>query len=119
MTVIPCSPVSAAGVSAGMRSNESCGNTPRSRPRCVRHSKDKRVTPHVLRHAAAMTLLQSGVDCAVIALWLGHESLETTQIYLHADLQLKEKAMDQTKPVGVPSGRYQPPDEVMAFLEAL
>lgn len=67
--------------------------------------KDKRVTPHVLRHAAAMTLLQSGVDCAVIALWLGHESLETTQIYLHADLQLKkEKAMDQTKPVGVPSG---------------
>ena len=63
--------------------------------------------------------LQSGVDCAVIALWLGHESLETTQIYLHADLQLKEKAMDQTKPVGVPSGRYQPPDEVMAFLEAL
>ena len=51
--------------------------------------KDKRVTPHVLRHAAAMTLLQSGVDCAVIALWLGHESIETTQIYLHADLQLK------------------------------
>ena len=81
--------------------------------------KGKRVTPHVLRHAAAMTLLQSGVDCAVIALWLGHESLETTQIYLHADLQLKEKAMDQTKPVGVPSGRYQPPDEVMTFLEAL
>ena len=75
--------------------------------------KDKRVTPHVLRHAAAMTLLQSGVDCAVIALWLGHESIETTQIYLHADLQLKEKAMDQTKPVGVPSGRYQPPDELM------
>ena len=66
---------------------------------------DKRVTPHVLRHVAAMTLLQSGVDCAVIALWLGHESIETTQIYLHADLQLKEKAMDQTKPVGVPSGR--------------
>ena len=81
--------------------------------------KDKRVTPHVLRHAAAMTLLQSGVDCAVIALWLGHESIETTQIYLHADLQLKEKAMDQTKPVGVPSGRYQPPDELMTFIEAL
>ena len=81
--------------------------------------KDKRVTPHVLRHAAAMTLLQSGVDCAVIALWLGHESIETTQIYLHADLQLKEKAMDQTKPVGVPAGRYQPPDELMTFLEAL
>ena len=81
--------------------------------------KDKRVTPHVLRHAAAMTLLQSGVDCAVIALWLGHESIETTQIYLHADFQLKEKAMDQTKPVSVPAGRYQPPDELMRFLEAL
>ena len=81
--------------------------------------KDKRVTPHVLRHAAAMTLLQSGVDCSVIALWLGHESIETTQIYLHADLQLKEKAMNQTKPVDVPAGRYQPPDEVMTFLEAL
>ena len=81
--------------------------------------KEKRVTPHVLRHSAAMSLLQSGVDCAVIALWLGHESIETTQIYLHADLELKEKAMDRTKPVDVPSGRYKPPDTLMAFLQAL
>lgn len=81
--------------------------------------KEKRVTPHVLRHSTAMSLLQSGVDCAVIALWLGHESIETTQIYLHADLKLKEKAMDRTKPAEVPSGRYKPPDALMAFLQAL
>ena len=81
--------------------------------------REKRVTPHVLRHAAAMTLLQAGVDCAVIALWLGHESIETTQIYIHADLQLKEKAMDQTNAADVPPGRYQPSDALIAFLEAL
>lgn len=81
--------------------------------------KDKRVSAHVLRHSAAMDLLHHGVDCTVIALWLGHESVETTQMYLHADLQLKERAMDQTKPVEVPTGRYQPSDDVMAFLEAL
>ena len=81
--------------------------------------KDKRVSAHVLRHSAAMDLLHHGVDCTVIALWLGHESVETTQMYLHADLQLKERAMDQTKPVEVPTGRYQPSDGVMAFLEAL
>ncbi len=81
--------------------------------------KEKRITPHSLRHSAAMSLLHSGVDCAVIALWLGHESIETTQIYLHADLKLKEKAMDRTKPADVPSGRYRPPDSLMAFLQAL
>lgn len=81
--------------------------------------KGKRVTPHVLRHSAAMSLLHAGVDCAVIALWLGHESTETTQIYMHADLKLKEKAMDRTKPLDVPAGRYRPPDTLMAFLEAL
>ena len=81
--------------------------------------KGKRVSAHVLRHSTAMDLLHHGVDCTVIALWLGHESVETTQMYLHADLQLKERAMDQTKPVNVPSGRYQPSDDVMAFLEAL
>lgn len=81
--------------------------------------KDKRVSAHVLRHSAAMDLLHHGVDCTVIALWLGHESVETTQMYLHADLHLKERAMDQTKPVEVPTGRYQPSDDVMAFLEAL
>ena len=81
--------------------------------------KSKRVSPHVLRHSAAMGLLHNGVDCMVIALWLGHESVETTQMYIHADLQLKEQAMEKTKPVGSSAGRYRPNDKLMAFLEAL
>jgi len=81
--------------------------------------KTKRVTPHVLRHSAAMQLLQNGVDRTVIALWLGHESVETTQMYIHADIQLKEKAMTKTTPVGTPTGRHRPNDELIAFLEAL
>jgi integrase/recombinase XerD len=81
--------------------------------------KKKRVTPHVLRHSAAMQLLQNGVDRTVIALWLGHESVETTQMYIHADIQLKEKAMARTAPVTVPPGRYRPDDKLLAFLEAL
>lgn len=79
----------------------------------------KRVTPHVLRHSAAMQLLQNGVDRTIIALWLGHESVESTQIYIHADIELKEHAMAKTKPVTAPAGRYQPNDELLAFLEAL
>lgn len=81
--------------------------------------KKKRVTPHVLRHTAAMQLLQNGVDRTVIALWLGHESVETTQIYIHADIQLKEKAMARTASVTAPPGRYRPNDQLLAFLEAL
>lgn len=79
----------------------------------------KRVTPHILRHTAAMRLLQSGVDRTVIALWLGHESVETTQIYIHADIQLKERAMALTQPIDQNIGRYCPDDELLAFLEAL
>ena len=74
--------------------------------------KKKRVTPHVLRHTAAMDLLQNGVDRAVIALWLGHESVETTYVYLHADLKLKESAMAKTTPSQLPPNRYRPDDEV-------
>ena len=81
--------------------------------------KKKRVTPHVLRHSAAMQLLQNGVDRTVIALWLGHESVETTQMYIHADMQLKEKAMARTQPAKITCGRYQPNDKLLAFLEAL
>jgi len=81
--------------------------------------KRKKVTPHVLRHTAAMELLQHGVDRSVIALWLGHESMETTQIYLHADMQMKEKALSLTTPIGVIPGRYRPGDELLAFLESL
>ncbi len=81
--------------------------------------KGKKVTPHVLRHTAAMELLRHGVDRSVIALWLGHESVETTQMYLHADLRLKEQALARTTPVGVKPGRYRPDDALLAFLEAL
>lgn len=81
--------------------------------------KGKHVTPHVLRHSAAMQLLQNGVDRTIIALWLGHESVETTQMYIHADIKLKELAMAKTKPIAVPAGRYRPSDELLAFLEAL
>jgi site-specific recombinase XerD len=80
---------------------------------------DKRVTPHTLRHSAAMRLLQKGVDRSVIALWLGHESIQTTQIYLHADLQLKEKALARTASSGQVPGRYRPSDTLLAFLEGL
>ncbi len=81
--------------------------------------RKKRVSPHVLRHAAAMELLQGGVDRAVIALWLGHESVETTQIYLDADLALKEEAMAKTNPVKGAPKRFQPDDELLTFLKQL
>jgi integrase/recombinase XerD len=79
----------------------------------------KRVAPHVLRHSCAMELLHSGVDVATIALWLGHESIRTTDIYQHADLELKEKALARTTPASVPRGRYRPADALLAFLEDL
>ena len=75
--------------------------------------------PHVLRHSAAMQLLQNGVDRTVIALWLGHESVESTQMYVHADIQIKEQAMAKTTPVAVSHSRYRPNDELLAFLEGL
>lgn len=79
----------------------------------------KNITPHVLRHTAAMRLLHAGVDITVIALWLGHESVTTTQIYLQADMTLKQRALDRTTPPATPPGRYQPPDQLLAFLETL
>jgi site-specific recombinase XerD len=80
----------------------------------------KNVTPHVLRHTAAMQLLQAGgVDTSVIALWLGHESTRSTQIYLHADLALKQRALDRVVPPQTNPGRYTPPDALLAFLEDL
>lgn len=80
---------------------------------------DKRVSPHTLRHSTAMELLQNGVDQSVIALWLGHESVETTQIYLHADMRLKEKALSRIIAPASNAGRYRPDDQLLAFLEAL
>lgn len=79
----------------------------------------KRVSPHTLRHSAAMQLLDAGVDTAVIALWLGHESIRTTDVYQHADLRTKERALSLLAPRLAAPGRYRPPDALLAFLEAL
>jgi integrase/recombinase XerD len=80
---------------------------------------DKHVSPHVLRHTTAMELLQAGVDRTLIALWLGHESVETTQIYLDADLAIKERALSKTTPINAKPGRFQPDDDLLAFLKGL
>ena len=80
---------------------------------------NKKITPHVLRHTAAMRLLHAGVDTTVIALWLGHESIETTKIYLRANLVVKERALARTTPPHTKPGRYRPPDTTLAFLESL
>jgi integrase/recombinase XerD len=76
----------------------------------------KHVTPHVLRHSCAMSLLAQGVDTAVLALWLGHERVETTQIYVHADMSIKERALARTAPPNTTPGRYHAPDSLLAFL---
>jgi site-specific recombinase XerD len=81
--------------------------------------KTKHVTMHTLRHTAAMRLLLAGNDVTVIALWLGHEQITTTNIYLHADMTHKQQAIDRTKPLTAKPGRYRPPDTLIAFLEAL
>jgi site-specific recombinase XerD len=81
--------------------------------------KDKRLTVHRLRHTMAMDLLQAGVDRAVIALWLGHESVETTQIYLEATLAMKEQALAKIKPPPGKAGRYRPGDRLLGFLNSL
>lgn len=75
--------------------------------------------PHILRHSCAMTLLQAGVDSAVIALWLGHADIRSTSPYLHADMTIKQRALDLTTPTSTPPGRYRPADTLLAFLESL
>lgn len=86
---------------------------------CCPSLRHKKVSPHMLRHTCAMNLLHSGVDSTVIALWLGHESVQTTQIYFHADMALKEQAISRTAQPNTKPGRYRPPDKLLAFLEAL
>lgn len=81
--------------------------------------KSKRVSPHCLRHTTAMDLMQEGVDRSVLALWLGHESIETTQMYLDADLELKQRVLDKTTPPQGRPGRYRPDDKLLAFLKSL
>jgi integrase/recombinase XerD len=81
--------------------------------------KTKHVTTHTLRHTAAMRLLLAGNDITVIALWLGHEQISTTNVYLHADMTHKQQAIDRTKPLNAKPGRYRPPDTLLKFLEDL
>ncbi len=81
--------------------------------------KRKRISPHSLRHTAAMQLLEAGVDTMIIALWLGHESIESTQIYIKADLKMKENALNRTKDPNIKSLRYKPNDKLMEFLKSL
>ena len=81
--------------------------------------KHKRITPHVIRHTTAMHLLQAGVDIAVIALWLGHESIETTHGYVEADLEMKQRALDKLTPASGQVSRYKPTDKVLRFLASL
>jgi site-specific recombinase XerD len=81
--------------------------------------QQKKLTPHTLRHSCAMTLLRQGVDTAVIALWLGHADIRSTDAYLHADMTIKEKALARTTPPTSKPGRYQPSDPLLTFLESL
>ncbi|MFE3281057.1 tyrosine-type recombinase/integrase [Nocardia sp. NPDC059239] len=89
-----------------------------ARQRCP-SLEGKRLTPHTLRHTCTMNLLHSGVDSAVIALWLGHTDPRSTAAYLHADMAIKERALARTTPPTTKPGRYQPPDDLLAFLESL
>jgi len=86
---------------------------------CCSSLVGKRVSPHVLRHSTAMDLLHHGIDQTVIALWLGHESVETTQAYIHADMKLKEKALAKMSSLSVKTERYKPDDQLLHFLENL
>jgi site-specific recombinase XerD len=79
----------------------------------------KKVTPHVLRHSCAMFLREAGIDVATIALWLGHEHIASVMPYMHADLGIKQRALDRTTPPVIPPGRYRPPDSLLAFLTSL
>ena len=81
--------------------------------------KGKKIHPHVMRHSCAMSLLQAGVDTSVIALWLGHAGVRSTDAYVHADMSIKEKALALTTPASAKPGRYRPTDKVLAFLEGL
>jgi integrase/recombinase XerD len=89
-----------------------------ARPKCPSLGK-KRVTPHMLRHTAAMELLQAGVDRALIAIWLGHEALDTTQVYLDANLELKRTVLDKVTPLQNRPGRYRPDDKLLSYLKNL
>jgi site-specific recombinase XerD len=88
-------------------------------PQARTHSRALLAQAYVLRHSCAMSLLQSGVDTTVIALWLGHAGVRSTDAYVHADMTIKEKALNLTTPATARPGRYQPADKILAFLEGL
>jgi site-specific recombinase XerD len=87
-------------------------------PKCS-SLKTKRITPHVLRHTTAMHLLQSGVDPSMIALWLGHEKIETTHMYVEADLAMKERVLEKLAPAKTRAARFRATDKLLAFLSSL
>lgn len=80
---------------------------------------EKHITPHTLRHTTAMSLLHAGVDATVIALWLGHEGTDTVGVYLHADMTIKQRALERVAPTDAKPGRYHAPDTLMAFLDTI
>jgi site-specific recombinase XerD len=92
--------------------------TQKAQSQC-RSLQSKNVTPHVIRHTTAMHLLQAGIDIATIALWLGHESIETTNIYIEADLKMKEQALQKLAPLGESETRFTPDDPLLVFLTSL
>ena len=108
-----------AGGSAATPSRCASAPTPRPPRNDARRCWASEIHPHVLRHSCAMSLLQAGVDTSVIALWLGHAGVRSTDAYLHADMTIKEKALALTTPATARPGRYRPPDKVLAFLESL
>ena len=105
-------------LSADYRS-ASCSEVRSGGQKTAHRCRKKRVSPHVLRHTAAMEFLLAGVDRSLIALWLGHESVETTQIYLDANLAIKEEILAKTQPLKSKRGRYRPSDQLLNFLKSL
>ncbi len=116
-----CSPPAAAEASAGTPWRCSHGQVrPHRRTGMARALRATRLSRrHTLRHSCAMNLLRSGVEPAVIALWLGHQNLRSVESYIHADMALKERALARTAPLATTPGRYRPPDRLIDFLEAL
>jgi integrase/recombinase XerD len=119
MTTSRCSRPGKDASSAATPSPSCCANTSRPRPATAHRSPPNASVPHALRHTNAMLLRAQRTDIATIALWLGHESIKTTYTYQHADNKLKQEAIDRTAPIGTPPGRYQPPDQLLDFLESL
>src|SRR6266498_3098467 len=109
----------APGSSPPTRSRPASANTSRPPSSPCPSLADKKITPHVLRHTRAMRMRAAGHDISMIALWLGHEDISSTQKYLHADLMTKERALDRATADGTPPGRYQPTDAMLDFLDKL